>query len=108
MKAKEGYTALIVAVKNHTTHPSSSSAYSGSFFTTKAEVINYLTSNIDSIQLLTDSLRIGDASDYSIGTVFNCEGPRCPDTMPSRTMVILKSPPASWACTPTPASLSRA
>ncbi|MBQ9576064.1 MAG: hypothetical protein IJV11_04220 [Muribaculaceae bacterium] len=71
---KEGYTALIVAVKNHTTHPSSSSTYSGSFFTTKAEVINYLTSNIDSIQLLTDGLRIGDASDYSIGTVFNCEG----------------------------------
>jgi len=71
---EEGYTALIVAVKNQTTHPSTNSTYDGSYFTTKAEIINYFANNVDSIQLLTDGLRIGKASDYSIGTVFNCEG----------------------------------
>ena len=71
---EEGYTALIVAVKNQTTSSGSMPAYNGSYFTTKEEVINYFASNVDSIQLLTDGMRIGDASDYSIGTSFNCEG----------------------------------
>ncbi len=72
--SQEGYTVLIVAVKNHTTHPASNSTYDGSYFTTKQEIIDYFAANIDSIQLLTDGLRIGQASDYSIGTVFNCSG----------------------------------
>ncbi len=71
---QEGYTALIVAVKNETSHPSSNSTYQGSFFTTKEEIVNYLAANVDSIQLLTDGIRIGKGSDYSIGTVFNNSG----------------------------------
>ena len=71
---QEGYTALIVAVKNQTSHGSSSSTYDGSYFTTKEEIVNYLANNVDSIQLLTDGIRIGAGSDYSIGTVFNTSG----------------------------------
>ena len=71
---EEGYTALIVAVKNHTTHPATESQYDGRYFYNKADIINYFTNNIDSIQLLVDGMRIGKGSDYSIGTVFNCGG----------------------------------
>lgn len=70
----EGYTTLIVAVKNQTTNMGSMSAYDGSYFTTKDQLINYFATNIDSIQLLTDGMRIGASSDYSKGTVFNCGG----------------------------------
>ena len=71
---EEGYTALIVAVKNQTAHAGSMSAYDGSYFTTKDQIINYFANNVDSIQLLTDGMRIGSGSDYSIGTVFNSSG----------------------------------
>ncbi len=71
---EEGYTALIVAVKNQTTHPATESQYDGRYFYNKADIINYFTNNIDSIQLLVDGMRIGKGSDYSIGTVFNCGG----------------------------------
>ena len=71
---QEGYTTLLVAVKNQTTNMGSMSAYDGSYFTTKDQLINYFATNIDSIQLLTDGMRIGAGSDYSIGTVFNCGG----------------------------------
>ena len=74
---EEGYTALIVAVKNsgapfdlanYDTHTDNA------YFDTKAEIINYLANNVDSIRLLTDGMRIGEGDDYSIGTLFNCEG----------------------------------
>jgi hypothetical protein len=73
---EEGYTALIVAVKNT---PSDfeyqyDSDNSNVYFETKQEVVNYLAATIDSIQLLTDGMRIGKGSDYSIGTMFNCDG----------------------------------
>ena len=73
---EEGYTALIVAVKNQTDNDWGyyESEYENAYHDTKAQVINYLANNVDSIQLLTDGLRIGKGSDYSIGTVFNCEG----------------------------------
>ena len=73
---EEGYTALIVAVKNSTSNAGvhREPGIDNTWFETKQELINYLANNIDSIQLLTDGLRIGSGSDYSIGTVFNCEG----------------------------------
>ena len=75
----EGYTALIVAVKNTTTPaPKSYTEYdtrnSNSFLNSKAQVIEYLSNNVSSIQLLTDGLRIGNADEYSSGTVFSCAG----------------------------------
>ncbi len=73
---QEGYTALIVAVNNNFSadgeHYDNDNA--NIYFETKQELINWMGNNIDSIQLLTDGLRIGKGSDYSIGTVFNCEG----------------------------------
>ncbi len=76
---EEGYTALIVSVKNTTTPaPKSYTRYdtrnSNSFLNSKAEVIEYFTNNISAIQLLTDGLRIGDATEHTSGTVFNCSG----------------------------------
>ncbi len=73
---EEGYTALIVAVKNN---PSSvdyvyDSDNSNGYFETKQGVIDFLSATVDSIQLLTDGMRIGKGSDYSIGTMFNCDG----------------------------------
>ena len=72
---KEGYTALIVAVKNTVTlEPDEVGFDQLSTFTTKNQIIDYLRNNVDSIQLLTDGMRIGSASDYTIGTVFKCDG----------------------------------
>ena len=75
---EEGYTALIVAVKNVSADPydwdNYEAEYDNGYHDTKAKIINYLANNVDSIKLLTDGMRIGAGSDYSIGTLFNCEG----------------------------------
>ena len=73
---QEGYTALIVAVNNNFSADGEheNEEHDNLYFETKQELINWMGNNIDSIQLLTDGLRIGKGSDYSIGTVFNCEG----------------------------------
>ncbi len=75
---EEGYTALIVAVKNVSADPydwnNYEEEYDNGYHDTKAKIINYLANNVDSIKLLTDGMRIGAGSDYSIGTLFNCEG----------------------------------
>lgn len=74
---EEGYTALIVAVKNEATGDMIdyyNNHTDNSYLDTKEEIITYLTNNVDSIKLLTDGMRVGDASDYSIGTLYNCEG----------------------------------
>ena len=70
----EGYTALIVSVKNNAQpFKEDLSSYLGACqYTTKDSVINYISRNIKSVKLLTDGIRIG-ASD-SVGTVFNCDG----------------------------------
>lgn len=71
---REGYTALMVAIKNNNTIFEEPSALNGSWeFSTKQEIVNYLRDNVESIKLLTDGLRIGNAEDYSRGTVFNCD-----------------------------------
>ncbi len=71
---REGYTALMVAIKNNNTIFEEPSALNGSWeFSTRQEIVNYLRDNVESIKLLTDGLRIGNAEDYSRGTVFNCD-----------------------------------
>ena len=73
----EGYTALIVAVKNNATKvdwDNYEDEYDNGYHDTKQKIIDYLAANVDSIQLLTDGIRIGEGSDYSCGTVFNCNG----------------------------------
>ncbi len=71
---REGYTALMVAIKNNNTIFEEPSDLYGSWeFSTKQEIVNYLRDNVESIRLLTDGLRIGNAEDYSRGTVFNCD-----------------------------------
>ena len=73
---QEGYTALIVAVNNNfsATGEHENEEHDNLYFETKSELITWLGNNIDSIQLLTDGMRIGKGSDYSIGTMFNCDG----------------------------------
>ena len=76
---EDGYTALVVAVKNTTTLPAGTyNSYdtnnSITLFNSKDEIIGYFRDNVDFIQLLTDGLRIGSEDDYSIGTVFSCDG----------------------------------
>ena len=73
---EDGYTALIVSLYNDTTkiYPEPD-AYDGSWeFTNTSDLIDYIRDNIQSVKLLTDGLRIGSRDDYSIGTVFNCDG----------------------------------
>lgn len=76
---KDGYTALMVSLNNTMVHapkhyPQNDNTNWDNYFTTKAEIIEYLTNNVQSIRLLTDGLRIGSADDFSRGTVFNCDG----------------------------------
>ena len=62
---EEGYTALVVKLKNKIVPDSINETYD-----TKEQIINYLRTNVKSIQLLTDGLRIGEGE--NVGTVFNC------------------------------------
>ncbi len=71
----EGYTALIVAVKNEGNLVDPEPGYEyweASEFTDSVQVVNYIRENIDSVKLLTDGMRIGDG--LEVGTVFNCDG----------------------------------
>ena len=69
----EGYTAIMLSIKNNGQIYQEPTAYLGACeFTTKAEVVNYIKNNIKSVKILTDGLRIGAGED--IGTVFNCDG----------------------------------
>lgn len=72
---EEGYTALVVSVKDDATAMSEPSAYNGSCeFSSKLDIINYFSTRIQSIKLLTDGVRIGSEDDKSSGTVFSCDG----------------------------------
>lgn len=67
---KEGYTALIVKLKNNLYIKADDPDYfQQSFYNSKDSIISYLRRNVESIQLLTDGLRIGEAD--KVGTVFN-------------------------------------
>lgn len=72
---EEGYTALVVSVKNDAKKYVEPQSYLGSCsFYTKDEVIEWIGNTIDQVKLLTDGLRIGVTGDYTRGTVFNCDG----------------------------------
>ena len=67
---KEGYTAIMVAIKNDAQLEAETDY--GNQYTTRNQVITYISRTIESVKLLTDGLRIG--SGYDEGTVFNCDG----------------------------------
>ena len=68
--SKEGYTALIVKLKNKLyTKPDDPNYFQQCFYDSKDSIISYLSRNVESIQLLTDGLRIGEGDKK--GTVFN-------------------------------------
>lgn len=64
--ASEGYTVLIVAVKNTFNDNNTKN------IATKAALINYINSSIESVELLTDGMRIG--SGENAGTLYNFSG----------------------------------
>ena len=67
---KEGYTALVVKLKNNISLAPDEPGFSQqSFYNSKDSIIAYFKRNIKSIQLLTDGLRIGEGD--KVGTVFN-------------------------------------
>ncbi len=67
---KEGYTVFVVKLKNTITkEPDHPDFTDESFFDTPQQIHDYLAANVESIQLLTDGLVIGE--DDQIGTVFN-------------------------------------
>jgi hypothetical protein len=73
--SQEGYTALVVSVKNDADIYDEPQSYLGSCsFYSKAEVIEWISKTIDQVKLLTDGLLIGVQGDYTRGTVFNCDG----------------------------------
>ncbi len=73
--SQEGYTALVVSVKNDADIYDEPQSYLGSCsFYSKAEVIDWIGKTIDQVKLLTDGLLIGVQGDYTRGTVFNCDG----------------------------------
>ena len=68
---KEGYTALVLKLKDEGYHEPDVSGFGHhqSFYESKESIISYLERNVESIQLLTDGLVIGEGD--QIGTVFN-------------------------------------
>lgn len=68
---KEGYTALVVKLRNNIYHAPDAAGFGHhqSFYESKDSIISYLSRNVESIQLLTDGLVIGEND--QIGTVFN-------------------------------------
>ena len=72
---EEGYTALMVSVKNEADSATDNTIYEyGSYYPNKTGYVNYIDKRIKSVQLLTDGLRIGDEAEHTSGTVFNCSG----------------------------------
>ena len=71
---EEGYTALIVSVKNtlELAAESGDEYDNDCYFDNTADLIEDLGKNIKSVQLLTDGLRIGQGQ--NVGTVFNVSG----------------------------------
>ena len=80
---ENGYTALMVAVKNDATAANENggtaagivgSRARGSYYNSKQRYIDYFAARVAFIKLLTDGLRIGNEEEHSTGTVFNCAG----------------------------------
>ena len=67
---EDGYTLLMVAVKNDPLSVTNDDE--GQMFSSESELINYFDKNVTSVVLLTDGLRIG--SGENAGTAFNISG----------------------------------
>lgn len=68
---EEGYTVLLVAVKNGFTPDLNNSRYASSI-TNYRDLVNYIGSSIDFVQLMTDGMRVG--SGENAGTLFPVQG----------------------------------
>lgn len=70
---EDGYTALVVAMKNTSyIAPEPSFTQGSTGYQSRDSIINYISKNIQFVKLLTDGLRINDGD--APGTVFNCDG----------------------------------
>ena len=69
--SNEGYTALIVGVKNSAAPIDMSTT--STYFNTTEQLINYIGSQISDVELLTDGMRVGLGTQEA-GTVFNISG----------------------------------
>ena len=69
---EEGYTAIVVAMKNTSYLPWEPGIGGSTGYNDPDSVINYIDKNIQFVKLLTDGLRIKDGE--NLGTVFNCDG----------------------------------
>lgn len=68
---EEGYTVLLVAVKNSFTPDLSNPRYASSI-TNYRDLVSYIGSSIDFVQLMTDGMRVG--SGENAGTLFPVQG----------------------------------
>ncbi len=70
LPTNEGYTALIVKLRNNLYIKSDEPGFPQQcFYNSRDSIISYFRRNVESIQLLTDGLRIGQND--KVGTVFN-------------------------------------
>ena len=69
---EDGYTVLMVAVKDNATAQPANQNDGGVQLSNYAELVNYFSENVSSVQLLTDGMRIGEGE--RAGTVFNISG----------------------------------
>ena len=73
---EEGYTLLMVALNNHVTprpyQTTSDRNHYLTYFTQTSELIDYIRTNVASVQMLCDGLRLG--SGVNAGTAFNISG----------------------------------
>ena len=68
----EGYTAVMVSVKDNAQIEPENYGINGSGeFRTKDDIIAYFKRNVNFMRLLTDGIRVGEG--YKVGTVFNCD-----------------------------------
>ena len=70
---QEGYTLFLVSVKNDASPIADNTNVSGNTaFTSRAQLVQYIGSQIAYVQLLTDGMRVGDG--INRGTVYNFSG----------------------------------
>jgi len=69
---EDGYTMLMVSVKNNSTAQPIPQNSDGLLLKNTTELVNYFRDNVSSVLLLTDGMRIGEGE--NVGTVFNISG----------------------------------
>lgn len=69
---EDGYTLLMVSVKNNATAQPAGTYSNGVQLSNYTQLVNYFSENVSSVLLLTDGMRIGEGE--RAGTVFNISG----------------------------------